>query len=137
MKRDDDNQSVSVIDSAEASSFMHNNRRGRNRNIKKPGIGEFNNQSQLKQNNNNIGLNNYRMGGELKQKKMTSSWSHQYRPAQKKTDTYKFGSKLEGIETSYKQLLKRLNLQGKKFQDKDFPPVWESIRGNGKNDYRM
>ena len=84
-----------------------------------------------------IGLNRPNMG-QIMQKKTTSSWSHQYRPVQKKTDTYKFGKNLEGIELKYIEVLNQLNRKkGAVYRDSNFPPIWESIRGNGKNDYRM
>lgn len=73
----------------------------------------------------------------IKQDKLASAWSHNYKPALKSDDTYKFGKNLEGITKKYADVLTQMRNSGGKFTDKDFPAVWESIRGNGNMDKRM
>lgn len=73
----------------------------------------------------------------LKQSKLASAWSHSYRPVQTDNDTYKFGKNLEGISADYWKLVSKLEAQGGKYTDNDFPATWESIRGNGNKDNKM
>ena len=84
-----------------------------------------------------IGIENPVQRSNSKQTKDPSPWSLKSKPVLSDADTYKFGRDLQGLSDRYQEVLRKFGPGDEKFTDPDFPPTWDSIKGNGDKDAQM